>query len=137
MSDSVRPHRRQPTSRPHPWDSPGKNTRVGCHFLLQLPFPVSLALGKHHFPVHFYEFDYSSTSWKPDHVVFVFFWIANVYTRIFLNVFYFSHFTYWYLVYLFYKVCWLWLGCLFFFLTTYLFCLLTRLSELQPFTHIV
>ena len=32
MSDSVRPHRWQPTS---PWDSPGKNTGVGCHFLLQ------------------------------------------------------------------------------------------------------
>ena len=35
MSDSVRTHRRQPTRLPHPWDSPGKNTRVGCHFLLQ------------------------------------------------------------------------------------------------------
>ena len=35
MSDSVRPHRRQPTSLPHPWDSPGKDTGVGCHFLLQ------------------------------------------------------------------------------------------------------
>ena len=35
VSDSVRPHRRQPTRLPHPWDSPGKNTRVGCHFLLQ------------------------------------------------------------------------------------------------------
>ena len=35
MSDSVRPHRRQPTRLPHPWDSPGKNTAVGCHFLLQ------------------------------------------------------------------------------------------------------
>src|SRR5574337_1067749 len=35
VSDSVRPHRRQPTRRPHPWDSPGKNTGVGCHFLLQ------------------------------------------------------------------------------------------------------
>ena len=35
MSDSVRPHRRQPTRLPRPWDSPGKNTRVGCHFLLQ------------------------------------------------------------------------------------------------------
>ena len=34
MSDSVRPHRRQPTRVPHPWDSPGKNTGVGCHFLL-------------------------------------------------------------------------------------------------------
>ena len=35
MSDSVQPHRWQPTRLPHPWDSPGKNTGVGCHFLLQ------------------------------------------------------------------------------------------------------
>ena len=35
MSDSVRPHRRQPTRLSCPWDSPGKNTGVGCHFLLQ------------------------------------------------------------------------------------------------------
>ena len=35
MSDSVRPHRRQPKRLPRPWDSPGKNTGVGCHFLLQ------------------------------------------------------------------------------------------------------
>ena len=35
MSDSERPHRRQPIRLPHPWDSPGKNTGVGCHFLLQ------------------------------------------------------------------------------------------------------
>ena len=35
MSDSVRPHRWQPTRLPSPWDSPGKNTGVGCHFLLQ------------------------------------------------------------------------------------------------------
>ena len=35
VSDSVRPHRGQPTRLPHPWDSPGKNTGVGCHFLLQ------------------------------------------------------------------------------------------------------
>ena len=34
MSDSMRPHRRQPIRLPHPWDSPGKNTGVGCHFLL-------------------------------------------------------------------------------------------------------
>ena len=31
----MRPHRRQPTRLCHPWDSPGKNTGVGCHFLLQ------------------------------------------------------------------------------------------------------
>ena len=35
MFDSVRPHRRQPTRLPCPWGSPGKNTGVGCHFLLQ------------------------------------------------------------------------------------------------------
>ena len=34
-SDSVRPHRQQPTRLPRLWDSPGKNTGVGCHFLLQ------------------------------------------------------------------------------------------------------
>ena len=32
---TVRPHRRQPTRLPRTWDSPGKNTGVGCHFLLQ------------------------------------------------------------------------------------------------------
>ena len=35
MSDSVRPQRRQPTRLPRPWDSPGKNSGVGCHCLLQ------------------------------------------------------------------------------------------------------
>ena len=35
MSDSVRPHTRQPTRLPRPWDSPGRNTGVGCHFLFQ------------------------------------------------------------------------------------------------------
>ena len=32
---TLRPHRWQPTRLPHPWDSPGKNTGVGCHFPLQ------------------------------------------------------------------------------------------------------
>jgi len=36
VSDSVRPHRLQPTRLLHPWGSPGKNTGVGCHFLLQV-----------------------------------------------------------------------------------------------------
>ena len=35
MSNSVQPHRQQPTRLHHPWDSLGKNTGVGCHFLLQ------------------------------------------------------------------------------------------------------
>ena len=34
-SSTLRPHRRQPTRLPRPWDSPGKNTGVGFHFLLQ------------------------------------------------------------------------------------------------------
>ena len=32
---TLQPHRRQPIRLPHPWDSPGKNTGVGCHFRLQ------------------------------------------------------------------------------------------------------
>ena len=35
MSDSVRPHRQQPTRLLHPWEFPGKSTGVGCHCLLQ------------------------------------------------------------------------------------------------------
>ena len=35
VSDSVRPHRRQPTRLPCPWDCPGKSTGVGCHSILQ------------------------------------------------------------------------------------------------------
>ena len=35
VSNSVQPHRWQPTRLPRPWDPPGKNTGVGCHFLLQ------------------------------------------------------------------------------------------------------
>ena len=35
MSDSVQPHRWQATRLPRPWDSPGNNTGLGCHFLIQ------------------------------------------------------------------------------------------------------
>ena len=42
MSDSVRPHRRQPTRLLCPWDSPGKNTGVGCHFFLHFLSVVNL-----------------------------------------------------------------------------------------------
>ena len=44
VSDSVRPHRRQPTKLRSPWDSPGKNTGVGCHFVLQCMKVKSLSL---------------------------------------------------------------------------------------------
>ena len=39
VSDSLKPHRLQPARLPCPWDSPGKSTRVGCHFLLQRSSP--------------------------------------------------------------------------------------------------
>ena len=42
MSNSVRPHKWQPTRLPHPWDSPGKSTGVGCHFLLQWKWKVKV-----------------------------------------------------------------------------------------------
>ena len=40
VSDSVQPHRQQPTRLPCPWDSPGKNTGVGCHCLLRFYCPI-------------------------------------------------------------------------------------------------
>ena len=40
VSNSLRPHRLQPTRLLCPWDFPGKNTEVGCHFLLQGIFPT-------------------------------------------------------------------------------------------------
>ena len=40
VSDSLRPHGLQPTRLLHPWDFPGKNTGVGCHFLLQEIFLI-------------------------------------------------------------------------------------------------
>ena len=41
------PHRRQPTRLPHPWDSPGKNTGVGCHFLLHITRHLSSFCSMH------------------------------------------------------------------------------------------
>ena len=46
MSDSVQPHRRQPTRLPYPWDSPDKNTGVGCHFLLQFKMQYWMAISR-------------------------------------------------------------------------------------------
>ena len=40
VSDSLRPHGLQPTRFLCPWNSPGKNTGVGCHSLLQGVFPI-------------------------------------------------------------------------------------------------
>ena len=46
-ADSVRPHRQQPTRLLCPWDSPGKNTGVGCHFLLQCMHACMLSCFSH------------------------------------------------------------------------------------------
>ena len=52
VSDSLQPHGLQPTRLLCPWDSPGKNPGVGCHFLLQGIFltqesnPVSCTAGR-------------------------------------------------------------------------------------------
>ena len=40
VSNSLQPHGLEPTRPLCPWDSPGKNTGVGCHFLLQCIFPA-------------------------------------------------------------------------------------------------
>ena len=40
VSDSLQPHGPQHARLPWPWNYPGKNTRVGCHFLLQGIFPT-------------------------------------------------------------------------------------------------
>ena len=50
MSDSVRPHGQQPTRLLCPWDSPGKNTGVGCHFLLQCRKVKSESEDVHSYP---------------------------------------------------------------------------------------
>jgi len=41
-SDSMRPHGRQLTRLPRPWESPGKNTGVGCHFLLHNTWQIMI-----------------------------------------------------------------------------------------------
>ena len=48
VSDSLQPHGLQPTRLICPWDFPGKNTGVGCHFLLQGIFPTQ-EWNAHHF----------------------------------------------------------------------------------------
>ena len=45
MSSSVQPHGLQPTRFCYPWAFPGKNTGVGCYFLLQGIFPTQIKLG--------------------------------------------------------------------------------------------
>ena len=57
VSDSVQPHRWQPTRLPYPWDSPGKNTAVGCHPLDSRKSTLS---------IHWKDWCWSSNTWPPD-----------------------------------------------------------------------
>ena len=54
VSNSVQPHRRQPTRLSRPWDSPGKNTGVGCHFLL-LAIVIYFTYDNTHISMLFYQ----------------------------------------------------------------------------------
>ena len=78
MSDSVRPHRWQPTRLRRPWDSPGKNTGVGCHFLLQCMKVKSESEVAQSCPTHCYPMECSLPGFS-DHGIFqvrILKWIA-------------------------------------------------------------
>ena len=74
VSDSVQPRRWQPTRLPCPWDSPGKNTGVGCYFLLQGTFPTQ-GLNLHLLHLLHWQADSLTTvpPGNPDHMVVLFF----------------------------------------------------------------
>ena len=64
MSDSLRPHGLQPARLLCPWDSPGKNTSVGCYALLQGIFPTQeLSRGLLHGRQILYQLSYQEISW--------------------------------------------------------------------------
>ena len=55
VCDSLRPHGLQPTSLLCPWNFPGKNAGMGCHFLLQGIVPIQgLNLGLLHWQADFF-----------------------------------------------------------------------------------
>ena len=96
MSNSVRPNRRQPTRLPHPWDSPGKNTGVGCHFLLQCMKMKSESEVTQSCPTLSDPMDCSLPG-SSIHGIFqarVLEWGAVISTTAHLFVFYFSHFKF-------------------------------------------
>ena len=74
MSDSVGPHKWQPTSLLCPWYSPGKNTGVGCHFLLQYMKVKSETKFSQSCPLSHVQF--FVTSWTAAHQAPLFFTIS-------------------------------------------------------------
>ena len=90
MSDSVRPHRRQPTRLPCPWDSPRKSTGVGCHFLLQCMLEGGIPLdyfGEEQWKCYVEDPDYEPEINEED--------TPNGRTRSWVNVNYFYNYAKW------------------------------------------
>ena len=88
MSDSVQPHRQQPTRLPHPWDSPGKNTGVGCHFLPQCMKVKSESEVAQSYPTPSYPMDCSPPG-PSIHGIFqagVLEWVANAFSDIIYDI---------------------------------------------------
>ena len=77
MSDSLRPHRPQPSSLFRPWNSPGKNTGVGCHFLLQHTC-IHTNKNTHWSPRKLFKMSIAYINWKKAnyeaHVKLILFW---------------------------------------------------------------
>ena len=73
MSDSLRPHGLWPTRLLCPWDSPGKNTEVGCHALLQGTCPTQgLNTGLLHCRQILYSLSHQGNPWILEHVTYPF-----------------------------------------------------------------
>ena len=67
MSNSLRTYELQPVRLPSPWDSPGKNTGVGCHALLQGIFPTQGSNPCLMSPTLIGKFFTTSTTWEAPH----------------------------------------------------------------------
>ena len=63
VSDSQQPHGLEPTRLLHPWDFPGKSTRVGCHCLLR-PYPIGCFIFLYLGPKRTYLVDKVSGNWS-------------------------------------------------------------------------
>ena len=78
MSDSVQPHRRQPTMLPRPWDSPGRDTGVGFHALLQGIFLTQRSNTSPEFPALADEFFITEPPGKPMQEIHIYFSITDI-----------------------------------------------------------
>jgi len=94
MSDSLPPHGLQPTKLLCPWDFPGENTRVGCHFLLQGIFPTQRSNPRLLYLLHRQLDLYHWASWEAHlTIVLSLFFLTNLYD-IFIHCEYYPFFCY-------------------------------------------